>query len=179
MDDILTPRLCLKWMSPQFLEVSINGDDLAELTLGAKIHTDWYKEKGFMSMRLNDYKQNPEYLPWGPRAILLDSAFLDSTMIGFIGFHTSPNPEYLKDYTSSGIEMGYTIFADYRQQGYASEAFQGLITWARQQGIKSFVLSISPNNQASLAMAKKFGFAKVGEHMDEKDGLEEVFVLHY
>ena len=171
MDDILTPRLCLKWMSPQFLEVCINEGDLAELTLGAKIPTDWYKEKWFMSMRLNDYKQNPEYLSWGPRAILLDSK-----MIGRIGFHTAPNPDYLKAYTSSGIEIGYTIFADYRRQGYASEAFQGLITWARQKGIKSFVLSISPNNQASLAMAKKFGFAKVGEHMDEKDGLEWVFV---
>jgi RimJ/RimL family protein N-acetyltransferase len=159
-------------MSPQFLEVSINEDDLAELTLSAKVHSDWYKEKRFMSMRLNDYKQNPEYLAWGPRAILLDS-----TMIGFIGFHTSPNPDYLKDYTSSGIEMGYTIFADYRRCGYASEAFEGLIIWARQQGIKNFVLSISPDNQASLAMAKKFGFVKVGEQMDEEDGLEYVFVL--
>ncbi len=173
MDDLLTSRLSLKWMSPQFLEACINDDDLAELILGAKIHSDWYKEKGFMSMRLNDYKQNPEYLAWGPRAIILDS-----TMIGFIGFHTPPNPGYLKEYTS-GIEMGYTIFADYRRCGYASEAFQGLIVWARKQGIKSFVLSISPTNQASLAMAKKFGFEKVGEHMDEEDGLEEIFILQY
>ena len=173
MDDILTSRLSLKLMSPQFLEASINDDDLAELILGAKIHSDWYKEKWFMSMRFNDYKQDPEYLAWGPRAVILDSK-----MIGYIGFHTSPNPDYLKDYISSGIEMGDTIFSEYRRQGYASEAFQGLITWARQQGIKNFVLSISPSNQASLAMAKKFGFSKVGEHIDEKDGLEEVFVCN-
>lgn len=100
-------------------------------------------------------------------------------VIGRIGFHTCPNPEYLKTYVESGIEFGYEIFPKYQRQGYATEAVQGLMQWARQShAIQNFVLSISPENKASLAIAKRFGFVKVGEQIDEEDGLEEVFVLH-
>jgi [ribosomal protein S5]-alanine N-acetyltransferase len=176
MTDIVTPRLHLKLMSPEFLEASL-GDNIgvAESLLGVTIPADWYQVKPFMLWRLNNYKNDANYLPWGPRAII---STLQNHMIGSIGFHTAPNPEYLKEYISSGIEIGYTIFAAYRQQGYASEAVQGVMNWAEQKhAINTFVLSISPDNAPSQAIAKKFGFAKVGEHMDEEDGLEHVFVL--
>ena len=44
-------------------------------------------------------------------------------------------------------------------------------------GIRHFVLSIAPTNEPSLAIARKFGFVRTGEHMDEEDGLEHVFEL--
>ena len=44
-------------------------------------------------------------------------------------------------------------------------------------GIRHFVLSVSPENDPSLAIVRKLGFVKTGEHMDEEDGLEHVFEL--
>jgi [ribosomal protein S5]-alanine N-acetyltransferase len=176
MDDILTQRLSLKLMSPEFLEACVNDEYvLAESILGATIPATWYAAKGFMSLRRNDYRENPDYLLWGPRAIILEGSKI---MIGHSGFHTTPDPDYLKKFVWSGIEIGYTVFTEYRQQGYASEVLQGLMNWAvKEHKIANFVLSISPDNQASLAIAKKFGFVKVGEHIDEEDGLEWVFAL--
>jgi [ribosomal protein S5]-alanine N-acetyltransferase len=73
----------------------------------------------------------------------------EQRMIGHIGFHGTPNQPYLLEFVPDGIEFGYTI----------DEA------------------SVSPNNVASQGLAAKLGFKKVGEHMDEIDGLEEVFEL--
>ena len=44
-------------------------------------------------------------------------------------------------------------------------------------GATAFLLSISPDNAASLAIAAKLGFTRIGEQMDEVDGLEWVFRL--
>ncbi|MFP6857618.1 MAG: hypothetical protein VCA73_10115 [Roseibacillus sp.] len=40
--------------------------------------------------------------------------------------------------------------------------------------MRTFVLSISPANLPSLRMAEAMNFLKVGEHLDEVDGLEWV-----
>jgi RimJ/RimL family protein N-acetyltransferase len=74
--------------------------------------------------------------------------------------------------------MGYSIHPEYRQQGFAREAVRGMIDWAQgHHGVRSFVLSISPRNQASLRLAASMGFQKVGAHQDDVDGAEDVFLL--
>jgi len=97
-------------------------------------------------------------------------------MVGYIGFHTAPDPEYLAELAPGGIELGYTVFAAHRRQGYAREACAALMQWARQEhGVDRFVVSISPDNVPSLRLAESFGFRKIGSHMDEIDGLEYIF----
>ncbi len=97
-------------------------------------------------------------------------------MIGYIGFHTKPNPDYLREFASNAIEFGYTIFSQYRRQGFAQEAAVGLMDWAMQQyPFESFVASVSPENIPSTAMVKKLNFEKIGEQIDEIDGLEIVY----
>jgi RimJ/RimL family protein N-acetyltransferase len=52
--------------------------------------------------------------------------------------------------------------------------------WARDEhGITEFVVSISPGNTPSLRLAASLGFVKVGSHIDEVDGLEDIFRLTY
>jgi len=51
--------------------------------------------------------------------------------------------------------------------------------WARDvHGVMSFVVTISPHNEASLALAGGLGFSRVGAHHDEVDGPEDVLVLN-
>lgn len=101
---------------------------------------------------------------------------VESTMIGQIGFHTRPGPEYLATLSPGGVELGYTVFEAWRRQGYAREAAEGLMDWAhRSHGVTRFVVSISPTNRASLALASRLAFARIGSHVDEEDGPEDIF----
>jgi len=52
-----------------------------------------------------------------------------------------------------------------------------LIVWARTQGIDHFVASVAPDNVPSLAIIRKLGFVRTGQHIDPDDGLEHVFEL--
>jgi L-amino acid N-acyltransferase YncA len=53
-----------------------------------------------------------------------------------------------------------------------------MVSWAAAQGCASVYVSIAPDNQASLALAKRFSFRQVGVQEDEFDGTELVFELN-
>ena len=100
-------------------------------------------------------------------------------MIGHIGFHASPGANYLEQWSPGGAEFGFAIYPSHRRHRYAREASLALMKWAHDiHGVKSFVVTISPENEASLSLAKGLGFRRVGVHYDEVDGLEEVLVLN-
>jgi [ribosomal protein S5]-alanine N-acetyltransferase len=198
---IKTARLTLRLMSESFMRACLEqrvGD--AETLLGASLSPAWFEEMGFLAMRVEQLRQDPDYTIWGPRAVVLESVVLESVVlesavlesavlesavpsgsarvIGHIGFHGKPNQPYLLEFVPDGIEFGYTIDPAFRRQGFALEASLGLMRWAALEwGISRFVLSVSPGNLASQGVAAKLGFRKVGEHMDLEDGLEEVFEL--
>lgn len=173
---IETPRLRLELMTPQWLALCIQGDSRAAAKLaGYDIPEDWFQNKSFIQHKTDQCAATPEYLPWCTRAIVLAS---DNRMIGQIGFHEPPDPPHLCVHGPGTIEFGYTIYDAYRRQGYATEAVLALMKWSiHNAGIRQFVLSIAPDNAASHALARRFGFRKIGEQMDEADGLEEVLLL--
>ncbi len=104
-------------------------------------------------------------------------------MVGFISFHhKAPDPD-LMSYSSNGAELGYTIEPEFRRLGYAREGILGMIGWAEKDyGVKDIFVSISPENVPSMKLAKSLGFEKVGENIDDIDGLEYVmknpFIKH-
>jgi RimJ/RimL family protein N-acetyltransferase len=175
LDIIHSPRLELIALSPEFLNASINDDlETASRFIGLNVPSDWLEAKWLMEMRLAKIRENPALEPWLLRAVGLRDT---KTMIGFIGFHTLPGAEYLNSYAPGSVEFGYTIFPDYRRQGYASEAVQTLMDWAtHEHNVTRFVVSISPANEPSLRVAQKFGFRKVGSFMDPEEGVEDVFL---
>jgi RimJ/RimL family protein N-acetyltransferase len=170
---ICTERLDLRLMTPAFLEASLANDQAnATQLLGVTIPAEWWQVRGLMPMKLEQVRRDPTFYPWLPRAIVLRQQQL---MIGYINFHTAPDPEYLRQLAPGGVEFGYTVFPQFRRQGYATEACLALMTWAQQQQVTRFVLSISPENQPSLRIAVHFGFVKIGSHIDEEDGLEDIY----
>lgn len=175
MDIIQSPRLDLIALSPDFLRASLNEDlKTASQLINLDIPRQWLDAKWLMEMRLAKMRENAALEPWLLRAVGLRET---KTMIGFIGFHTMPGPEYLTPYAPGSVEFGYTIFEEYRGKGYASEAAQALMDWAtREHDVKNFVVSISPTNEPSLRIAQKFGFRKVGSFTDPEDGVEDVFL---
>ncbi|MBA2345181.1 MAG: GNAT family N-acetyltransferase [Rubrobacter sp.] len=99
-------------------------------------------------------------------------------MIGHVGFHDRPGAEYLRDLAPGGVEFGYSIFPPFRGRGFATEACAALMGWAsREHNVKRFVVSISPENAPSMRIAAHFGFRKIGSHIDEEDGHEDILLL--
>jgi RimJ/RimL family protein N-acetyltransferase len=98
-------------------------------------------------------------------------------MVGHIRFHSLPDPDYLRPFAREAIEFGYHVFIGHRRQGYASEASNAAMDWAQAAfGIRRFIVCVSPNNVASLSVIARFGFDRIGEHDDETDGLEHIFL---
>ncbi|MFL5806456.1 MAG: GNAT family N-acetyltransferase [Roseiflexaceae bacterium] len=173
---IQSARLDMIPMTPEFLQASLDGDlAAAAAVIGLTIPTDWLEEPDLMRIRLDQLRADPSLQPWLLRAIGLRSERL---MIGHIGFHTRPGAAYLADLAPGGVEFGYTVFARFRRQGYAREAAHALMGWAaREQGVPRFVVSISPQNLPSLGLAQQLGFQRIGSHVDEEDGPEDIFEL--
>ena len=129
----------------------------------------------FLRMRLEKLRANPQAeRPWAPRLIGLRED--PSTIVGHAGFHGPPGTSAVRSPTA--VEIGYTIFEPYRRRGYATEAVRALIEWAqRQPQVDRIIASISPTNEPSLAIARRFGFVEIGRHWDEEDGEELEFEL--
>lgn len=118
----------------------------------------------FLNMRRANLIHDPSSHKWLARAIVLS----DRTMVGRIGFHGPPDEDRM-------VEIGYIVDEPYRRRGYALEAMDGMMAWAAAKGVQRFRLSIAPDNEPSLALAAKLGFARTGEQIDEFDGLELIF----
>ncbi len=175
---ITSARLALLPLSPEFLEACLMGE-LAAATclLGRPISPEWLAEEALMRVRLDQLHQNPALQPWLLRAIILRAT---GEMIGNIGFHSAPGPEYLATIAPAGVEFGYTIFPAFRRQGYAREASATLMAWAGNlHQVRQFVLTISPDNLPSLRIAQRLGFRKVGAHIDAVDGPENIFRMDW
>ncbi|MES1177082.1 MAG: GNAT family N-acetyltransferase [Myxococcales bacterium] len=172
-EPIRTPRLNLVPMTPEFLEASLLGDrEQAEQLVAASLPATWPHGTP-MLRRLDQLREDPTLQPWLLRAMVLQS---HRTVIGCIGFHDRPGALYLKDLAPGGVELGYTVFEPWRRQGYAREAIEELMAWARREHrITRFVVSISPTNHASLELARRLDFKRIGAHLDEEDGPEDIF----
>ena len=173
-ESIHTPRLELLLLTPAFLDACLAGDSAdAERLLGVPLDPELFERTDLLARRLQQMQEEPDYQPWSLRAIVLRKT---NEMVGRIGFHTRPNPDYLAELAPDAVEFGYEIYLPFRRRGYAEEACRGMMAWAsRQPGVERFVLSISPENTPSLGLAEKLGFTRIGEWMDEVDGLEWVY----
>jgi len=173
---IATTNLELAAMSPAFLSASLDGRfDVAASELGATPAPEWPDDRDVVELWLRR-SRDPESIVWGPYAVLLRA---ERRMIGHAGFHLPPGAPGLEPYARGGVELGYTIYPDFRRRGFATEACVGLMDWAAAHGVTSFVVSISPTNAASIAVARRLGFGdRVGSHVDADDGVEDIYVLH-
>jgi len=171
VSSIVTDRLELVWMSPAFLQASLEGrmEDAAAL-VGVILPENWLEEHSryWTEMRIKQMANTPDVAPWLLRAMVRRE---DRRMVGYINFHGAPNDK-------GQAELGYTVFESERRRGYATEAALAMMGWAQQEhDVRRFLLSISPTNQPSLGLAAKLRFQLIGSQIDEIDGEEHVFEL--
>ena len=170
---IHSERLELIPLLPPFLRAVLERDlTEAERILGLSLPDGLLESTDVMSLRLHQLEAEPTFQPWSLRAMALRDHRM---MIGHIGCHTAPAPEYLRAFAPGGVEFGFEVFPSFQRKGYAREASAALMRWAHvDHGVTRFVLSIRPDNTASQNLAAGLGFARIGSHIDEVDGLEDI-----
>lgn len=119
-----------------------------------------------LGLRRDQLRADPTELPWLLRAMVRRQPV--PTMVGRIGFHAPPDRNGM-------VEIGYTVLAAYRRQGYAREAVTALLGWAAAQpGVRRLRASVGPDNTASRALLGSLGFVQIGTQWDDRDGEELV-----
>jgi len=136
--------------------------------LGAALPEEWPGQiEWLLRLRLRQIRADPAVQPWLLRAMVRRTP--SRLMVGYVGFHGAPSAR-------GSVEVGYTVLAEHRRQGYAFEAAVALLGWAGDaHGIRHIVASVSPKNGPSLALVRKLGFTQTGTQWDDVDGEEFVF----
>jgi RimJ/RimL family protein N-acetyltransferase len=170
---ILSTRLELVSMSIAFMEALADRDlRRADRAIEALVPA-WLpgQLEHFVQYRLAQLEVDPSARQWLGRAMILTDGAGRRRVVGTIGFHGPPDEQ-------GRLEIGYSVDPDFRRQGFAREAAQALFEWAATtHGVRRFIASVSPTNEASLALAAGFGFEQTGSHIDDIDGLELVLEM--
>jgi RimJ/RimL family protein N-acetyltransferase len=121
--------------------------------------------RGTWTFRADQIPAHPEDAAWVTGVIWADDL---GAAVGQAGFHAAPD-------RSGTVEVGYAVDPAYRRRGYARAALGALLgEAAADPGVRRVLASVAPDNAASLALIEQFGFARIGEQVDEIDGLEWV-----
>jgi RimJ/RimL family protein N-acetyltransferase len=168
LDDVLlSPRLTLIALPGPVIEDVLKSGRQAFLEhVGVGYPPEWPShDRHVLERRRDQISEGADYR-WLLRAAITRS---HPSMIGRVGFHGPPDADGV-------VEIGYAIDAAHRRQGFGLECATRMIELAEQVGQVSAVrASIAPANEPSLRIAKRLGFRRIGEQIDEVDGLEIVF----
>lgn len=162
-----SPQVALMLLDAEGMQALLDGDiDRASQRLGVLLPDVFLDYDWLWRIRLQQVRNDPQATPWLVRAVV---AMPDRVVVGHAGFHGPPDSRGM-------VEIGYTIFPEYRRQGFARAAVARLLEEASAvPEVEVVRASISPDNAGSLAVIRPFGFVQVGEQWDEDDGLELVF----
>lgn len=164
-----TARLDLVPLPAAVVAALVEGDpDRAAALAPFPMDARTFEGDGYvLGLRHAQLTAAPEQEPWLLHAMVLRG---QGRTVGRIGFHAPPDPDGV-------VEVGYTVAEPDRGHGYAGEALGGLLAWARERGARRCLASVRPDNAPSQAVVRHFAFVKIGEEVDEVDGLEEVLAL--
>ena len=147
------------------LDALAAGDaERAEAALPVVLTPFVHDERWLWGIRSDQLRQSPQDADWVARL-----AVVDGQVVGHGGFHAAPDEDGL-------VEVGYSVDPRHRRRGHATAILRALLDRAAGDAqVRRVRASVSPDNEASLALVRRFGFSQVGEQWDEDDGLELIF----
>ncbi len=161
------PLITMELLGVAAMRALLDGD-LAEASriCRRQLPSFFLEEAWLWKIRVNQIRTSPVDASWLVRVVVLEPS---GVVIGHAGFHGRPD-------TAGAVEIGYTVAPEHRGNGYAHAVLAALVEEARTHPEVNVVrATISPDNDASLAVIRKGRFVHVGEQWDDVDGLELVF----
>jgi RimJ/RimL family protein N-acetyltransferase len=161
------PEIRFVPLSPETMTALIDGDlAAASRTAGIELSPYLLTEGWLWRIRRDQIAADPASADWVVRAA---GDVATGQVVGHGGFHGPPDDE-------GTVEVAYSVDPVWRRRGYAKAILAALLERAgAEPAVRAVRASIRPDNVASLATIKGFGFRKVGEQWDPEDGLEWVF----
>jgi ribosomal-protein-alanine N-acetyltransferase len=161
-----TERLRLVPHAPEHLRALIDGSESYERASGLR-----------PARGLCDFIVSPDVsAEW--RAALEKATLADPWTFGFAVLHLESdevigNASFTGPPDAAGVvEIAYGIVPEYEGRGYAFEAAQALVTYARADGRARTILAHTlPTRNASTRVLEKCGFQRAAELTHPTDGL--------
>jgi L-phenylalanine/L-methionine N-acetyltransferase len=112
--------------------------------------------------------------PWTPeRADIV--AVADGVVVGHLGVGREEGPV-----TAHVASLGMAVLRSWRGRGVGSALLVEAFRWARWAGIEKLALSVYPDNEAALALYRRFGFVEEGRlsgHSKKSFGYQDEIVM--
>ena len=125
-------------------------------------------ESGPLRWRVPQVKLNPLVNKWFVRWMVEKTS---REIVGSVSFHGPPDEQGM-------MEIGLGVHDHFQRRGYATEALAAMWSWVIDQpGVELLRYTVDPNNEASVAVIKKFGFERVGQQIDPEDGPEDIYEM--
>ncbi len=125
-------------------------------------------QSGPLRWRIPQVKSDPAVNKWFVRWIVEKET---REIVGSTSFHGPPDVQGM-------MEIGLGIHVNFQRRGYATETLTGMWWWVIDQpGVELLRYTVAPDNEASVAVIKKFGFECVGQQLDPEDGPEDIYEL--
>ena len=152
-----SPRLVLRVLPPRAAATLVTDRAEAEAAIGSALDPAW-PLPDLLDILPAHATALDDDLPFGVWLIVERAS---DTVVGDIGFHGPPDPE-------GTVEIGYSIVPSRRNRGYATEAAQTLISWARRHPrVRCIVAGSAAANAASIRTLERLGFTRDGERDGE------------
>lgn len=160
MADVKTKRLHLIAATLRTLDAESADLRLLETMLGARVPAEWppplndEDSRQFWLACLRNDAANSDWVAW---YIVRDEAPTPRIVIGNCGFKGAPSAD-------GGVEIGYSLFPEFQQHGYATEAVSALLKWAfAHRGVQYVIAETLPDLHPSIAVLTRTGFTRVRE----------------
>jgi RimJ/RimL family protein N-acetyltransferase len=168
---IATPRLELHHICVDGLLSLFDSPEDVSIYEGKSFtnpHRVLMDESGPLRWRVPQVKSDPAVNKWFVRWIVEKET---QEIVGSTSFHGPPDMQGM-------MEIGLGIHVKFQRRGYATETLTGMWSWVIDQpGVDLLRYTVAPDNEASVAVIKKFGFECVGQQIDPEDGLEDIYEM--
>ena len=171
---VRTGRLTLIAFDPLLARLQSQDRKAFFTALGAKFEPSWPPElttAETMDWMAGHLESNPDNAGWYSWVFTMDvGPGQDLRLVGIGGFHGPPDE-------AGCVEISYSMLPSFREQGLATEAVEGLLSWAGQQpGVTQVTASTLTHLYAARRVLEKAGFTAAGER-DTGEGRVSSFSL--
>ncbi|WP_270374198.1 GNAT family N-acetyltransferase [Marinicauda sp. Alg238-R41] len=169
-----TGRLTLIAFDPHLARLQSEDREGFFAALGVKYEPSWPPElttAETMDWMAGHLESRPDNAGWYSWVFTMDvGPGQQPRLVGIGGFHGPPGD-------GGCIEISYSMLPSFREQGLATEAVLGLLSWAEAQpGVSKVTASTLTHLYAARRVLEKAGFSLVGER-DSGEGRVSDFAL--
>jgi RimJ/RimL family protein N-acetyltransferase len=160
------PRLDLVAATPELFEAELAGRQAFERLLGVTVPASWppdFYDRDAIEQSLQALRADEAAAGWWMWYLLRRGESGEPPLlVGLCGYKGRPSPE-------GTVEIGYSVLAEHRRQGYASEAVELLLARAfAEPEVRAVLAETYPELIPSIGVLDKAGFRLSGPGSEER-----------